>query len=249
VPTVRLVAHGQLGGASFHGLGAVRKIDAPRRARGERDQFRAQFTSGFTQHDRADHEFQRDAVVGVRTAPRARYPCRSFYDVTAPFGGGLPPTGCRGGAGGGWAARRVALRGVPQRRSLRGPARPVANLVIPPLVVAEVTRHSLARAGRPGAAGVALAWGWWVSLIGLVTLWYLGSGVGSEGVLIVRSGRADDPVDPQVREQYLRLHRADAPSWDIALGLGLLAAAGVLVVVLARRVASAQRRAGLDTEP
>jgi hypothetical protein len=126
---------------------------------------------------------------------------------------------------------------------------PVANLVIPPLVVAEVTRHSLARAGRPGAAGVTLAWGWWVSLVGLVAVGYLGGDVTSEQVLIVRSGRAEDPVDPQVREQYLRLHGADTPSWDIALGLGLLAAAGVLVVVLVRRVASAQRRAGLDTEP
>jgi hypothetical protein len=126
---------------------------------------------------------------------------------------------------------------------------PVANLVIPPLVVAEVTRHSLARAGRPGVVGVALALGWWVSLVGLVALGYLGGGVTSEQVAILRSGRAEDPVDPQVREQYLRLHGVDPPSWDVGLGLGLLAAAGVLVVVLARRVASAQRRAGLDTEP
>lgn len=117
---------------------------------------------------------------------------------------------------------------------------PVANLVIPPLVVMEVAGRSLARVGRRGTVAAVLTWAWWACLVGLAVS-LLAERPGGQSVTIMRLDGADAPAGLQVRAAYAQLYRS-APLPQTLLGVGLVAGAAVLAVALVRLVTVAQEQ-------
>lgn len=110
---------------------------------------------------------------------------------------------------------------------------PVANLVLPALVVAEVARASGVR-----RAGL-LVWSWWAAFLAWLAILVVpavGSGARArQGVAFFVIG---DQVDPELRAQFIATHR---PQYDVVLpALAVLAVAAVLAIVMIRSVTAAQ---------
>jgi Domain of unknown function (DUF4328) len=126
---------------------------------------------------------------------------------------------------------------------------PFLNLLLPPLVLAEVVRESLPAGSRERTAGAALAWGWWLALLG---------GLGS---MAVERGWLEPPrmesfqyvvmepqfgVDPRIRALYLK--GFSEPSVLDLTSLALLALAGLVGVALVRRVTTAQHTGAMEAQ-
>jgi hypothetical protein len=125
--------------------------------------------------------------------------------------------------------------------TLAGWVIPVANVVVPAVVVADVARESMRSAGRRRATMSWLVLLWWLTVLGWLTLAALPSArtTPAVGISIMYSSYTDR-VDPTVRHRLAeQLVGPLLPAAEVA-SVGLLVAAAALGIVLVRQITAAQ---------
>jgi hypothetical protein len=120
---------------------------------------------------------------------------------------------------------------------------PIANLVVPAVIVAETARESWPAEHRPARKrAMWLAWGWWVAAIACLGIYGYGFITStSQGVAFAYSSPSD-PVPADTRAQYLDMF-GNPPSVveTVAVLLPPIVVA-VLTVMLVSTVTSVQQR-------